>query len=295
MLMLPTIRELTTQLVRTLSSTIRPLEQRWFEAELLIGHCLTRDRTWIALHPNIKLTQKQLTTISKLAERRAMHEPLAYLFQEAPFCERTFFVDKRVLIPRAESEWLVQRGLELIQTGKDWIVWDVGTGSGCLALSFALSAPLLTVTGSDSSVGAISVARKNTKRLQAKNCRFTSGPYLTSTVSRSLKRSKEKHWLIVANLPYLPEADAANMQKQVLNYEPSLALFAEEGGLKKIKELLIQLRPLLLKRTGDVVFLEHDPRQAYKLKTYAKTLLPSATIATEKDQNNASRFTTIKT
>jgi release factor glutamine methyltransferase len=292
--MLPTVRALTTHLVKTLASTIRPLDQRWFEAELLVGFVLGQDRMWVTLHPDVILTTKQLTTILELAERRIAHEPLAYLFKQAPFFGRLFLVDKRVLIPRPESEQLVELALDQVGAGTTWAAWDVGTGSGCLALSVAAAVPTLPVIASDRSTGALEVAKKNAKRLSLTNVTFTSGSLLTPSVKRWLRRHQEKRWLILANLPYLPLADQPKMHTQVTDYEPLSALFAEDEGLHLINDLLEQLNAFLIGRTGDVILLEHDPRQAAKLARYAKTLFPEARITTELDHNTAKRFTRIE-
>lgn len=294
--MLPTVRELVTHLVKTLASTIRPLDQRWFEAELLVGHILKQDRTWIALHPDVRISKTKLRRISELAERRVALEPLAYLFKQAPFFGETFFVDQRVLIPRPESEWLVQTAIEETgRTKKPWAVWDVGTGSGCLALSIAQALPHFQVLASDASPSAISVAKMNARRLGTKNVTFCRGSLVTNSIKRWLKLHSQKHWLIVANLPYLPQADQPKMQKQVTGYEPLSALFAKQDGLWIINQFIDELKPLVEQRTGDIVLFEHDPRQAKKLATHLQNLFPQAAVSTELDQNGAKRFTVLKT
>lgn len=290
-----TVRSLTSHLSKKLAPTIRPLDQRWFEAELLVGHVLKHDRTWIALHPDQKLTEKQVERISELAERRAAHEPLAYLFKEAPFSGLTFCVNRDVLIPRPESERLVQMVRELIGTGQKWLIWDVGTGSGCLGLSIAHALPKTQVLLSDISAGAITLARKNAKRLSLPNTHFIKGSLLATSIQRWMKRSQPKQLCVVANLPYLPERDRPKMQQQVINYEPLEALFAKEDGLKLIRQLLQELSVFFADRHGNAIFLEHDPRQAKTLIKEAQNVFPSATVTTELDQNNAKRFTKILT
>jgi release factor glutamine methyltransferase len=293
--MLPTVRNLTTELAKMLAPTIHPLDQRWFEAELILGFVLKQDRTWIALHPEVVLPKKQQETIRELGKRRSAHEPLAYLFKQAPFFGRTFFVDKRVLIPRPESEWIVKTAIETVGRGQEWVLWDVGTGSGCLALSIAASRPLLSVIASDCSSGALTVAKKNAAQLNVSTVLFSKGSLLTANIKRWFMTKQKKHRLILANLPYLPPTDQAKMQKQVADYEPLNALFAKDDGLELIKLLLQQLKELCAKRTGDLILLEHDPRQASKLLRYATKLFPQARITSERDQNNANRFTRIAT
>ncbi len=290
-----TVRSLTSHLSKTLASTIRPLDQRWFEAELLVGHVLKHDRTWIALHPDQKLTERQVQKISELAERRVAHEPLAYLFKEAPFYGHTFCVDQNVLIPRPESERLVQLVEELIGSSPKWIAWDVGTGSGCLGLSIAKTLPKTHVLLSDVSHLAIAIARKNAKRLSVANTHFIKGSLLSDSIKRWLKLYQLKRLCVIANLPYLPESDRRTMQAQVINYEPMGALFAKEDGLKLIRQLMQELSVFLADRRGDAILLEHDPRQAKTLAKEAQNFFPLATISTELDQNNAKRFTKILT
>lgn len=289
------IKELTTHLSDTLAETITDPEQRWFEIELIVGHTLNVDRTWVALHPDTSLTEPQVQAVSELVERRLALEPLAYLFNQAPFFGYTFFVDRRTLIPRPETEQLVQRGLDSIGSAQNWVVLDVGTGSGCIALSIANARPQIPVLASDRSEAALAVAQENARRMGVQNVTFTQGSLLTPKITRWLTQHADKHWLITANLPYLPETDADTMQKQVTEYEPHSALFAPGDGLQLIIELLNQLHPLLFQRTGDIVLLEHDPRQAEAIHTIAKTRFLHTTISTELDQNGAKRFTALKT
>lgn len=276
-----------------LAAIILPLDQRWFEAELLVSHVFQQDRTWIALHPSQSVTASQTKKVLALAKRRASYEPLAYLLEQTPFCGHLFFVDKRVLIPRPESEWLVATAHKAVGNGQGWAVWDVGTGSGCLALSIGYAASQARVLASDRSRSALQVALKNKKRLALKNVDLVSGSLLSPAIKRWLKQQTDKRWLIVANLPYLPQSDRTKLQRQVVDHEPAQALFAEEAGLALIKQLLNQLQLLIQARTGDVILLEHDPRQAKRLLAFAEKLFPNATVSSELDQNNAQRFTQI--
>lgn len=289
-----TVQSATKQVADQLKSLIRPLDQRWFEAELLVGFVLKQERTWIALHPTAPVSKKQLKTCLALATRRAQHEPLAYIFEQAPFFGLSFFVNKHVLIPRAESEWLVQTALDTMILQRDWVAWDVGTGSGCLGLSVAHAKPGISVLASDTSLPALAVAQKNRQLLKQKNLQFARGSLLSPNVRRWLKTKTDQHWLIIANLPYLPLSDRTKLQAQVVDHEPAQALFAEDKGLALIKQLLEQLQRFLTDRRGDVILLEHDPRQAKELAKFAARLFPEATVSTEKDQNGANRFTVLR-
>lgn len=284
---------MTASAAKNLGAQVRDQAQRWFEAELLVGNVLKHERTWVALHPEELLTAKQAAKVKQLVTRRLTHEPIAYILGEAPFCSRFFRVNKHVLIPRPESERLVELGTAALNNGNHWSIWDVGAGSGCLALSLALAHPKTSVLASDRSKRALLVAKDNADRLQCRNVTFLNGSLLAKPIDKWLAKQADTHWLIVANLPYLPLTDKAKLQKQVVDHEPNQALFAEDDGLALIKRLLQQLKKRLAERTGDVILLEHDPRQARSLLAYAKAVFPEGSISLELDQNAAKRFTKI--
>lgn len=283
-------------IVDQLKTVLPQNDQCWFEAELLLGEVLKRDRAWIATRPEIQISDEQETLLQTLCARRVQHEPLAYILQRTPFFSHLFFVNAHVLIPRPESEWLVQRALRLItpEHQTDWLVWDAGTGSGCLSLSIAQARPDAHVLASDISVDALIVAQKNARLLTVKNIEFFQGSLLSQSVRLALQQKTDKRWLIVANLPYLPLSDRSDMQTQVVKFEPSLALFAEDEGLALIKELLQQLKGFLQGRHHDVILLEHDPRQAIALAAYCREQFPESHVSTEKDQNGTDRFTVLQ-
>ena len=285
-----TVQQVVKETAKQLQNTIRPLDQRWFEAELLVAHVLKQDRTWVALHTDALVTQNQLHRIATLAERRATHEPLAYLLGRAPFADLDFQVDARALIPRPESEWLVTQAQQLV--GSDptcWLVVDVGTGSGCLAISIKRTVPFAEVVASDLSGDALTLAKRNAKQLNA-HVTFVKGTLLHSRLRSIIKQASKSHWLFVANLPYLPMSDVPHLQPQVVAFEPHTALFAEDHGNALILAFWQQLKQLVLSRTGDVALIEHDTRQAKTLLKHARILFPSATINAHRDMNGAWRF-----
>lgn len=294
--MLKSVKTTLQSIVDQLKTVLTESDQCWFEAELLLGHVLKQDRTWIATHPEVLLSDEQVTLLQALCARRVQHEPLAYILQRAPFFGHSFFVNPHVLIPRPESEWLVQKALELIpvESQSEWLVWEAGTGSGCISLSIAHARARTEILASDISPNALTVAKENANVLEVKNVEFFQGSLLISSVRHALEQKPEKHWLIVANLPYLPLSDRSDMQAQVVAFEPNHALFAEDRGLALIKELLQQLKGFLRGRHNDTVLLEHDPRQAVTLATYCREVFPDATISTEKDQNGDDRFTVLQ-
>lgn len=290
-----TVQELVQNSAERLGQLIRPIDQRWFEAELLVGHVLHQDRSWVALHPEQGVTLTHVQQITKLVERRLTYEPMAYILGQAPFLASVFTVNRHVLVPRPESEWLVQTTIAHIGDAKNWTVWDVGTGSGCLGLSVAQTLTHIHVIASDYSKKALQVAQLNAERRHLKNISLLHGSLLAKPVKEALTQTSKHHFLIIANLPYLPLSDRGKLQKQVTEYEPTQALFAKEDGLYLIQRLLQQLKRFLKERTGDVVLLEHDPRQAHILLNLCNTLFPNATVRQDKDYHDSQRFTAIYT
>src|SRR5688572_321934 len=226
-----------------------------------------KDRSWLVAHSNSTLKTMEAWKLNRLLRRRLHDEPLAYLLNSAPFFSRDFYVDKRVLIPRPETEDLVEIALRRIENIKKPTVIDVGTGSGAIATTIALEKPDAHVFASDISLRALSVAKKNAKKLGAK-VHFTRGKLLHEKLVKALK--PELPLVILANLPYLPASDKSNMPKSVTKYEPIKALFAPQEGMALNSALLAQACTLCPK----LILLELDPPQAQELTNYARCLYP---------------------
>lgn len=287
------VQTITKQVAGQLIPILGDMTQAWFEAELLVGYVLKRDRTWIVTHPGEVISKKQRQLIEALSERRAQYEPIAYLIEQAPFFNQSFYVDQRVLIPRPESEILVTRARLKIESSSQsaWTAWDLGTGSGCLGLSLKQQVPSIDLLLSDRSRGALAVAKMNATRLGIKDVQFCGGSLLSRSVKSWLIPQKHKAWMILANLPYLPRADRADMTEQVTRYEPAHALFANKDGTELIEQFLKQLQCFLKQQTNPVcVLLEYDPRQAEGLMKLATKLFPEAVCSPFADQNGDVRF-----
>ena len=172
-----------------------------------------------------------------LVGRRARREPIAYITGEREFYGRVFEVTRDVLIPRPETELLVEealdclRRIDLTERGAEGSrVLDVGTGTGCVAISIALEDPAVQITATDVSTAALRVARSNARRLGAERIDFQAVS-LAAGVPAAFD-------LVVANPPYVPEVDRASLPPEVRDYEPSSALFAGPDGLDVIRELI---------------------------------------------------------
>jgi len=179
-----------------------------------------------------------------LIDRRADHEPVAYITGEREFYGRPFRVTRDVLIPRPETELVVDEALAAIGSGRSGRtppplqILDVGTGSGCLAVTLALECPAATVVATDVSRAALDVARENAGRLGAADrieFRFVDG---STPPSGPSELADARFDLVVTNPPYVPETDRGSLPRNVIDFEPEIALFAGADGLSVIREIL---------------------------------------------------------
>ncbi|MDO8584149.1 MAG: peptide chain release factor N(5)-glutamine methyltransferase [bacterium] len=273
----------------------RDASVRWMEAEILLGFVIKKDRPWIVGHDRA-LTKKEETAFNALINRRLQHEPIAYLIGEREFLGRYFIVDKRVLIPRPETEELVERAIAIMKKGRrHWLVADIGTGSGAIAISIKKELPDTTVFASDVSTAALTLAKKNAKELAA-DVTFIRGDLLCPALVKKISASDAEALFIVANLPYLPDSDRAVLDPDVVDFEPASALFVESDGTKLMNELLEQLATFHKKDGRDLVaYFEHDPPQTTALIKHAKKLFSDADVTHETDSRCMDRFLLIKT
>ena len=210
---------------------------------------------WLVTHGEVELPRKVERRADRWLKRREAGEPLAYILKKKEFFGREFFINKNVLIPRPETEEIVNLAKELTPNS----ILDVGTGSGCLAVTLSLELPQAEVIGVDISRRTLKVARRNNQKLDGK-ARFYQ--------SNLTARIKQPFDLIVANLPYV-DKNWDWLDLKSLNFEPSLALYAEDGGLSLIKQLLQEVSQKRLCRT---LILEADPSQHAQIKKYASKL-----------------------
>lgn len=220
------------------------------DAELILVHYLkASDRSYLVAHDNDDLADT--TAINSYAARRAEGEPLAYILGYREFYGRRFFVTPDVLIPRPETEIIIDIAKQL----KPSKILDVGTGSGCIAVTLALELPDTQVTAVDISDNALKIAQKNAAHHSAK-VEFHKSNLLADY-------QPEPDTLVIANLPYV---DAAWdwLDHKTLDYEPNLALYAEQGGLELIYHLINQLP------SGCPLILEADPCQHEAIIKYAE-------------------------
>jgi release factor glutamine methyltransferase len=205
-----------------------------FDAELLLAEAVGQDRAQLAANPQAEISPAAARRFAEMVRRRLRREPVAYILGRRGFRYLELAVDPRVLIPRPESELLVELALELCPS----TVLDVGTGSGALALAIAAELPGTEVTATDTSPGALAVAAANAERLGlAGRVELFEG---------TLPPGGEEFGLVVANLPYVSEQGWGDLQREVTEWEPREALLAGPDGLDVLRSAI----PALAAATG---------------------------------------------
>jgi release factor glutamine methyltransferase len=222
------------------------------EAKILLAHVLQRDRAWLAAHGDAMLTRDQLQAFESLARRRHDGEPVAYLTGRREFFGLEIEVTRDVLIPRPETELLVEHALGAIPAGVPSRVLDLGCGSGAVALAIARERPRANVLGADVARAAVELARRNAQRLEIANATFLASDWFEAIARRSFE-------VIVANPPYVAEADP-HLEQGDLRFEPPLALTPGADALSAIRTI-VTTAPAYLVPDG-VLALEHGHDQA---------------------------------
>jgi release factor glutamine methyltransferase len=207
-------------------------------AEVLLCHALRCDRAYLYAHGNDELTQLAWIHYGRYLNERLKGKPTQYITHKQEFFGRDFYVNQAVLIPRPETEHLVEAAVAYVCSENPHTVIDVGTGSGAISISVALETGL-PVLASDVSMAALSVAARNRATYNAP-VTFFAADLLAAVGPHSID-------LLLSNPPYVPGADAANMQAEVRDWEPHMALFAGDTGLEIYRRLTeqaaIALRP----------------------------------------------------
>src|SRR6478736_2878214 len=258
----------------------RNIESPRLNAEHLLAHVLGRKRIELYLEFEHELNESELTPLRELLKRRGAGEPLQHLLGTVDFCGRSFRCDKRALVPRPETEQLVEL---LISHFKSEMAYprmvDVGTGSGIIALTLAAEFPKAEIVGADISEDALILARENAERLGlVDRVRF-----LRSNLLKGVQPGLD---LIVANLPYVSTKDRQNLSREVL-HDPEVALFAGARGDELVRQLIAQAPAWL--RPGGMLALEIGIGQSEKLVA-ALAENNYRDIWTEKDYSGVIRF-----
>lgn len=236
----------------------RGIESPRLNAEHLLAHSLGQKRIELYLDFERELAEAELAPLRELVRRRAAGEPLQHLLGTAEFCGLTFRCDKRALVPRPETEELVEAVAdECRKADGAQTILDVGTGSGVIALSLAAKLPEAVVYATDISAQALALARENADLLAlAGRVQFVEADLLPEAMAFSI---------IVANLPYIAGTERAQLSREVL-HDPEVALFGGEQGDEVIRRL-IERAPRALQRGGllalEIGLGQHEPLAAF--------------------------------
>jgi release factor glutamine methyltransferase len=225
------------------------------EARVLLGHALQVNRAWLIAHDTDPLTDEQVSAYQQLAERRRAGEPVAYLLGEKEFMGHLFQVTPSVLIPRADTEVLVETALADLEGKTRPTVLDMGTGSGAIAISLALARPDADVIATDVSTDALAVAQKNAISLNAP-VRFAQGSWFDALNSAGVPAVYD---VIVSNPPYISSGDA-HLDQGDLRFEPRQALTDFRDGLEALRIIVSGAKQYL--SAGGSLWLEHGWDQA---------------------------------
>ena len=215
------------------------------DSELLLSSSINRDKKYIILNPKEILNSDQLNKFKSLIERRKKGEPIAYLINKKEFWKNEFFVNKDVLIPRPDTELMIEQVLKIYSKETQLQVLDIGTGSGCILLSILKERPNFYGTGIDVSKKSINISKFNTKHLNLTN----RVKFFHSSVDNF---SIGKYDLIVSNPPYIKLLNLKYLEKDVVNFEPKLALSGGLDGFSKIKKVINKAR-MLIKKNGKFI------------------------------------------
>ncbi len=254
---MPVIKDWIADAASQLSKAGIPSAQ--LDAEILLAFAIDKDRTYLHAYPEKTIQSDKLDSTNRYIKQRINRIPIAYIVGMKEFYGRNFIVDNNTLIPRPESESLIELLNEILLSTNYNLsttkLLDVGTGSGCLGITAKLELPDLDVTLSDISKEALSVAKTNAKLLSAD---------VKTVQSNLFSNIDTKFDIIIANLPYV---DITWQASPEIRHEPDLALFAEDDGLMLIKKMIVQSTNYL--SPNGLIILESDPRQHQTIIDFA--------------------------
>ena len=251
------MESIRTLLAKTRSLLAGHVNTPGLEAEILLAHILGQERLYLRLHDNESVNQKTCLALESLAKRRLCGEPVAYLTGKKEFFGRVFAVQGGVLIPRPETELLVETALELARERESLLVADLGAGTGCIGISLALERRGVAGFLLEKSDAALPVCLKNVHALGANTLVVLKGDMRHVPLPDGILD------LVLANPPYIARDDPA-VEDMVRKYEPSSALFADNAGLALLESCVREASRLLKK--GGFVLLEHGLAQGESVR-----------------------------
>lgn len=269
------------QLIRWAAKTVDASE-----AEILLSHFIKQPRAFLLTHPEAKISFFQSVNFWRAVKKRRANWPIAYLIGHKAFFGRDFIVSPDTLIPRPDSECIVESVIEQVEHSTPLII-DIGTGSGALAITLAAEIPTAQVFASDVSRAALKIARKNGLKNQVR-VNFVRGSLLTPH-TKIIRHSAEPVF-IIANLPYLKPDEVTS--EPSLTHEPILALVGGPDGLELYRELWTQIYKLRAEKKHTTVWhvwCEINPEQSEALNSLIISLFPLARFIPVTDLSGRTR------
>ena len=256
------------------------------EIEWMLRSLLNCERLDLYMRFDEALSGSQLSTLRGWVKRRLIIEPLQYITGSCEFFGREFFVDTRVLIPRPETERLIDEAIKSIKHVRSPNILDIGTGSGCIAITLAKEIKNSNVIGIDKSIGSLQVSKKNSAELNVENVTFFEMDILN-------QYPKEKFDLVISNPPYIPKSEMSGLMNDVKDFEPEIALTDFDDGLTFYKRIS-KIIPHILKDDSSCILelgIGHHPENVlsiFKQSGYSN-------LETINDYNGDKRVLSIKT
>ena len=223
------------------------------DSELLMSKIFEKDRKFIILNSNKKLSEEKLEQFNCLINKRLKGEPIAYLLKKKDFWKYEFYVDKGILIPRPDSEVVVDQILKLTNNKDNLRILDIGVGSGCLLLSVLKERKNFHGVGIDISKKCIDISHINASKLEISN----RVKFFKSDVDNF---KFGKYDLIVSNPPYIKMLDFNNLKKDVINFEPKLALYGGLDGTSEIRKVIKKSSELIKKNGKFILEIAYDQK-----------------------------------
>ena len=251
------IKSVLTEAANTLAS-----DSALLDAEVLLCLVLNQTRSHLRAWPDKPLQTEQLNAFRSLLQQRQSGMPIAYITGNREFWSRDFQVTPDVLIPRPDTELLVELCLKLILTDSAFKILDLGTGSGIIAITLAAECPHTQISATDFSLAALSIAQRNAEKHRVDNIEFYQSDWFTRVPNTQFD-------LIISNPPYIAEDDI-HLQQGDIRFEPKTALCAKDQGLSDIKIIAASARNYL--KPGGHLLIEHGYDQQHRTQTLFKEL-----------------------
>jgi release factor glutamine methyltransferase len=269
-----------SEALQSVTQTLRRAEiaDASVEAEVLLGHVLGMSKTGLYTEPERSLTSAQTERLRHLVRRRLDREPAAYILGHCEFYGTDFYIDSHTLIPRPETELLVEKAVELARRvsdqGEETAIADIGTGCGAIAISLALALPRAKIYATDISPSALYVAEVNCRRHGVEG----RVKLLQGNLLEPLPQAVD---MIVANLPYVKDCEFRDLSPEIREYEPTIALVGGRDGLDKIREMLEQVQGKRDAHPGEgpaYLLLEIGQGQGEMVTSLVNDYFPQASI-----------------